>query len=219
MRVPVVSLTLPSPTASTLPFCGFSFAVSGRTIPEAVVASSSTALTIRRSPSGLSFIGRSLRWHAGKKQLALAIRECQRTTDYTAFRRAASVLPGIAAQVAIEEALDQLERRRGARDDPLAVRPDERPDRRGRARPGLEPAPVEERVAEPVDQAQRRFDARRRERGVQDLALPRRDEQVRGPVQDQERWRRRGDVRERVGGAQHVRVRLSERHAEQLALG
>src|SRR3954452_17845195 len=67
MRLPVSSLSLPSPTASTLPLCGFSFAVSGRTIPEAVVVSSSTALTIRRSPSGLSFIGRSLRWHAGKK--------------------------------------------------------------------------------------------------------------------------------------------------------
>src|SRR4051812_4185738 len=214
MRAPVASLTLPSPTASTLPFCGFSFAVSGRTIPEAVVASSSTALTIRRSPSGLSFIGRSLRWHAGKKQLALAIRECQRTADYTAFRRAASVLPGIAAQVAIEEAFDQLERRGRAADDSLAVRWDERPDGRRGARPGLEPAAVEERVAEAVDQAQRRFDARRRERGVQDLALTRRDLQVCGPVQDQERGRLGGDVRDRVGGAQHVRVRLGEWHAE-----
>ena len=51
-----LSSSLPSPTARTLPFCGFSLAVSGRTMPEAVVASSSTALTIRRSPSGLSFI-------------------------------------------------------------------------------------------------------------------------------------------------------------------
>src|SRR4051794_17342695 len=65
MRLPSSS-SLPSPTASTLPFWGFSFAVSGRTMPEAVVASSSTALTIRRSPSGLSFIGRNLRWHAGR---------------------------------------------------------------------------------------------------------------------------------------------------------
>src|SRR3954452_3673864 len=64
MRWPVSSLSRPSPTASTLPFCGFSFAVSGRTSPEAVVVSSSTALTIRRSPSGLSFMGRSLRWDA-----------------------------------------------------------------------------------------------------------------------------------------------------------
>src|SRR4051812_32621859 len=64
MRLPVSSLSLPSPTAKTLPFCGFSLAVSGRTMPEAVVASSSTALTIRRSPSGLSFMERSLQWDA-----------------------------------------------------------------------------------------------------------------------------------------------------------
>src|SRR5690242_17178289 len=55
MRLPSSS-SLPSPTARTLPFCGFSFAVSGRTMPLAVVSSSSTALTIRRSPRGLSFI-------------------------------------------------------------------------------------------------------------------------------------------------------------------
>src|SRR6185436_8817599 len=54
-RLPLSS-SFPSPTARTFPFCGFSFAVSGRTMPEAVVVSSSTALTIRRSPSGLRFI-------------------------------------------------------------------------------------------------------------------------------------------------------------------
>src|SRR6201746_336618 len=54
-RVPS-SLMAPSPTATTLPFCGFSLAVSGRTMPLAVVASSSIALTISRSPRGFSFI-------------------------------------------------------------------------------------------------------------------------------------------------------------------
>src|SRR5687768_6364959 len=56
VRLPVSSLILPSPTARTFPFCGFSFAVSGSTMPEAVVSSSSTALTISRSPRGLSFM-------------------------------------------------------------------------------------------------------------------------------------------------------------------
>src|SRR5829696_912193 len=51
-----LSSSLPSPTARTLPLIGFSFAVSGSTMPEAVVSSSSTALTIRRSPRGLSFM-------------------------------------------------------------------------------------------------------------------------------------------------------------------
>ena len=51
-------LDLPSPTASTLPFCGFSLAVSGSTIPLAVVSSSSTGFTITRSPRGFSFIGK-----------------------------------------------------------------------------------------------------------------------------------------------------------------
>src|SRR5690242_9730539 len=46
----------PSPTATTLPFCGFSLAVSGRTMPLAVVSSSSIGLTISRSPRGFSFI-------------------------------------------------------------------------------------------------------------------------------------------------------------------
>src|SRR5256884_2762438 len=57
VRFPVSSLPSPSPTASTLPRWGFSLAVSGRTMPLAVVSSSSTAWTISRSPSGLSFIG------------------------------------------------------------------------------------------------------------------------------------------------------------------
>ena len=46
----------PSPTATTLPFWGFSLAVSGRTMPLAVVSSSSIAWTISRSPRGFSFI-------------------------------------------------------------------------------------------------------------------------------------------------------------------
>src|SRR5690348_2730904 len=56
VRLPVSSLTLPSPTARTLPFWGFSFAVSERTMPLAVCSSSSIARTINRSPRGLSFI-------------------------------------------------------------------------------------------------------------------------------------------------------------------
>ena len=47
-------------TATTLPFWGFSFAVSGRTMPLAVVSSSSIARTIRRSPRGLSFMSASV---------------------------------------------------------------------------------------------------------------------------------------------------------------
>src|SRR4051812_20540121 len=56
MRFPPSSASLPSPTARTLPRWGFSLAVSGRTMPLAVVSSSSIALTISRSPRGLSFI-------------------------------------------------------------------------------------------------------------------------------------------------------------------
>src|SRR5690242_2817375 len=59
MRLPSSS-SLPSPAARTLPFCGFSLAVSGRTRPLAVVSSSSTARTIKRSPRGLSFILKNL---------------------------------------------------------------------------------------------------------------------------------------------------------------
>src|ERR1035437_2421339 len=57
MRLPSSSRR-PSPTARTLPFCGFSLAVSGRTRPDAVVSSSSIARTISRSPRGLSFISK-----------------------------------------------------------------------------------------------------------------------------------------------------------------
>src|SRR3954447_2118445 len=87
MRFPVSSLSLPSPTASTLPFCGFSFAVSGRTSPEAVVVSSSTALTIRRSPSGLSFIGRSLRWDARRRHWHSPNESAKRYPLYRVGRR------------------------------------------------------------------------------------------------------------------------------------
>src|SRR5437762_1887433 len=56
MRLAPSSSHLPSPTARTLPRCGFSLAVSGRTIPLAVVSSSSIGKTISRFPRGLSFI-------------------------------------------------------------------------------------------------------------------------------------------------------------------
>src|SRR5674536_338942 len=47
---------LPSPTATTSPIVGFSFAVSGSTMPLVVFSSSATALMITRSSSGLSFM-------------------------------------------------------------------------------------------------------------------------------------------------------------------
>src|SRR5919106_4390807 len=46
----------PGPTARTRPRCGFSFAVSGSTMPLTVISSSSRTSTIRRSPSGCRFI-------------------------------------------------------------------------------------------------------------------------------------------------------------------
>src|SRR5919106_578285 len=46
----------PGPTASTRPRCGFSLAVSGRTMPLLVVSSSSRASTMSRSPSGFRSI-------------------------------------------------------------------------------------------------------------------------------------------------------------------
>src|SRR5205823_9884327 len=46
----------PGPTARTRPRCGFSFAVSGSTMPLMVCSSSSRTSTIRRSPSGCRFI-------------------------------------------------------------------------------------------------------------------------------------------------------------------
>src|SRR3954465_6887216 len=61
MRFSPSSSWRPRPTARTRPFCGFSFAVSGRTMPLAVVSSSSIARTISRSPRGLSFICKDLR--------------------------------------------------------------------------------------------------------------------------------------------------------------
>src|SRR5439155_23360685 len=50
----------PGPTARTRPRCGFSLAVSGRTIPLAVVSSSSRISTIKRSPCGFRFIAKAL---------------------------------------------------------------------------------------------------------------------------------------------------------------
>ena len=57
-RVATISSREPGPTARTRPRCGFSFAVSGRTIPLNVCSSSSRTSTIRRSPSGCRFIRR-----------------------------------------------------------------------------------------------------------------------------------------------------------------
>ena len=51
------SSTLPLPTATTLPSCGFSLAVSGMMIPPLVFSSSSTRLTRMRSCSGRIFMG------------------------------------------------------------------------------------------------------------------------------------------------------------------
>src|SRR5215207_8829267 len=58
MTSPSVTLTPFSnwPTATTSAVCGFSLAVSGSTIPEAVVSSRSTIWTSARSPKGLNFI-------------------------------------------------------------------------------------------------------------------------------------------------------------------
>src|SRR5262249_10936315 len=50
------SLRLPGPTASTSPWSGFSAAVSGMTMPDAVLRSSSRRLMITRSCSGRSFM-------------------------------------------------------------------------------------------------------------------------------------------------------------------
>ena len=55
MRLPSSSRP-PGPTALISPFCGFSLAVSGRTIPEGVISSPSRGSTTTRSPSGLRFI-------------------------------------------------------------------------------------------------------------------------------------------------------------------
>src|ERR1700674_4806602 len=50
----------PLPTASTMPSCGFSLAVSGSTMPLLVFSSRSTGLITTRSPSGRSFMEPSL---------------------------------------------------------------------------------------------------------------------------------------------------------------
>src|SRR5581483_11198897 len=51
-----LSSRLPGPTARTRPRCGFSFAVSGSTMPLTVCSSSSRTSTIKRSPSGFRFM-------------------------------------------------------------------------------------------------------------------------------------------------------------------
>src|SRR6266545_5725585 len=56
MYSPVSWLRAPGPTARTVPRCGFSFAVSGSTIPLTVNSSSSRTSTIKRSPSGFRFM-------------------------------------------------------------------------------------------------------------------------------------------------------------------
>src|ERR1700682_6108074 len=91
MRLPSSS-SFPSPTARTLPFSGFSLAVSGRTMPLAVFCSSSIARTIRRSPRGLSFILENLHLEKCDRRLAIPVggpsrplalssRECQITAS------------------------------------------------------------------------------------------------------------------------------------------
>src|SRR5918992_268628 len=78
MRFSPSSSQRPSPAATTLPFWGFSFAVSGRTMPLAVVSSSSSALTITRSPSGFNFIAYLRRFELSPSGgLALYRWECQ----------------------------------------------------------------------------------------------------------------------------------------------
>ena len=46
---------VPGPTATILPFCGFSFAVSGIIIPDAVLVSASRGSTRTLSAKGLIF--------------------------------------------------------------------------------------------------------------------------------------------------------------------
>src|SRR4030065_1548161 len=57
------SSSLPGPTATTLPICGFSLAVSGRIIPPAVFSSASDCLITILSSRGLRFITHSLSIH------------------------------------------------------------------------------------------------------------------------------------------------------------
>src|SRR5437763_12091922 len=93
MRFSPSSSHLPSPTARTLPRWGFSLAVSGRTMPLAVVSSSSTALTIRRSPRGFSFMYYNLRLDSTGADFAvgtLAIR-VPNSTHNAAYRAESAV--------------------------------------------------------------------------------------------------------------------------------
>src|SRR3954463_5058539 len=51
-----LSSSLPGPTATTLPFVGFSLAVSGRRMPLLVFSSASDCFTITRSARGRSLV-------------------------------------------------------------------------------------------------------------------------------------------------------------------
>src|SRR5262249_45875792 len=68
----------PGPTARTRPRCGFSFAVSGSTMPLTVVSSSSRTSTVKRSPSGCRFIHIPPVQTTLSHLLALSHPECQR---------------------------------------------------------------------------------------------------------------------------------------------
>ena len=50
----------PGPTARTVPFWGFSFAVSGRTMPLLVISSRAVGWITTRSPSGRSFVAETV---------------------------------------------------------------------------------------------------------------------------------------------------------------
>jgi hypothetical protein len=52
----MASSFVPGPVATTVPFCGFSFAVSGIMIPEAVVVSAANGSITTRSAKGLMLI-------------------------------------------------------------------------------------------------------------------------------------------------------------------
>ena len=52
----VVGMLAPSPTAMTVPVCGFSLASEARNSPEAVVTSASSCFRMTRSPRGFKFI-------------------------------------------------------------------------------------------------------------------------------------------------------------------
>ena len=67
----------PGPTERTLPRCGFSFAVSGSTMPLIVISSSSRTSTIRRSPKGCKSIRQTSLDTEFVTTLALRPSECQ----------------------------------------------------------------------------------------------------------------------------------------------